>query len=383
MPGRRMTLLNARRALVAAAMAAVGASATAQAPPRLPEPAVVRVDFNASTVTARSASGEAGVVGRPVTVNDPARVASISKLVGALALMRLVDQGRIDLDRDINDYLGYNIRNPAFPDRKITLRHLLAHTSGIRDNIDYLIPLDGKLATVLANPDAWNPNHEPGDYFSYANLNSPVIAATVEAATRERFDRIVAKQVLAPLKLDACFNWGAGCSPKRRSEAVTLLRTNGDLARDAAITGADPCPVLAASDGSCDLGRYRIGENGSSFSPQGGLRISAQGLSKIGQVLINGGRPLLSSRAFAEMTKMQWRFKGMNGDDDRGYFTAYGLGVHIHQDSKGVRWIGHVGEAYALRAGLWVNPKTRRGFAQFVTMVPAETPVGHCLETCP
>jgi len=379
-----MSIGFARRALIAATITFVaGPPAMADSPSRLPEPAQVRIDFSATAITAHSATGEAGVVGRPVTINDPARVASISKLVGALAVMRLVDQRRIDLDRDINDYLGYSIRNPAFPDRKITLRHLLAHTSGIRDNIDYLIPLDGKLATVLANPDAWNPTHEPGDYFSYANLNSPVIAATVEAATRERFDRIVAKQVLAPLRLDACFNWGAGCSPQRRSQAVTLLRTNGDLARDAAIQGADPCPVLAASDGSCDLGRYRIGENGSSFSPQGGLRISAQGLSKIGQVLINGGRPLLSSKAFAEMTKMQWRFNGANGDDDRGYFNAYGLGVHIHQDSKGTRWIGHVGEAYALRAGLWVNPKTRRGFAQFVTMVPAETPVGHCLETCP
>jgi len=363
--------------------AMVAAPLLAQAPERLPEPAAVRVDFNATAITARTARGEAGVVGRPVRADDPVRVASISKLVGALAVMRLVDQGRIDLDRDINDYLGYSIRNPAFPDRKITLRQLLTHTSGIRDNIDYLIPLDGKLATVLANPDAWNPAHEPGDYFSYANLNSPVIAATIEAATRERFDRIVAREVLTPLKLDACFNWGAGCSPKRRSEAVTLLRTNGELARDAAIKGADPCPVLAASDGSCDLSRYRIGENGSSFSPQGGLRISAQGLSKIGQVLINGGRPLLSSKAFAEMTKMQWRFNGVNGDDDRGYFKAYGLGVHIHQDSKGALWIGHVGEAYALRAGLWVNPKKRRGFAQYVTMVPAETPVGHCLDTCP
>ena len=52
-------------------------------------------------------------------------------------------------------------------------------------------------------------------------------------------------------------------------------------------------------------------------------------------------------------------------------------------DSKGTIWIGHVGEAYALRAGLWVNPATRKGFAQYVTMVPAETPVGHCLEACP
>lgn len=378
MPGRRI-IAAARLAVLGAAVAGLSAAAAKTV---LPEPAQVRVDFSSTAILTKNVKGEAGVAGRPVRADDPVRVASISKLVTAVAVMRLVDEGRVDLDRDISAYLGFPVRNPAFPDRPVTLRHLLSHTSGIRDTIDYLLPLDGSLQDVLANPSVWHPTYEPGDYFSYANLNSPVVAATLEAATRERFDRLMARKVLQPLRLDACFNWGAGCTPGRRAQAVTLLRTNGDLARDAAITGDDPCPVLAG-DGSCDLARYQLGKNGSSFSPQGGLRISAQDLAKVGQLLLNRGRPLLSSKAFAEMTRMQWRFNGRNGDDDLGYFKAYGLGVHIHPDSNGAIWIGHVGEAYALRAGLWVNPATKRGFAQFVTMVPAETPVGHCLEACP
>lgn len=377
---RRRISLALRLAALCIATGGVTAAATR---PTLPEPARVRVDFSAKAILSKSASGEAGVVGRKAQADNPVRVASISKLVTAIAVMRLVDEKRIDLDRDIGANLGFAVRNPAFPDRPITLRHLLSHTSGIRDSIDYLLPLDGRLQDVLANPEIWHKGSAPGVYFSYANLNSPVIAATIEAATGERFDRLVARKVLQPLQLDACFNWGDGCSPNRRSQAVTLLRSNGDLARDAPIIGIDPCPVLAASDGNCDLSTYRIGMNGSSFSPQGGLRISAQDLAKIGQLLLNGGRPLLSAKAFAEMTKPQWRYNGINGDTDRGYFQAYGLGVHIHNDSEGSKWIGHVGEAYALRAGLWVNPKTRRGFAQYVTMVSAETPIGHCLETCP
>lgn len=379
MPRRRITSL----ALFAGLAALTVGNSVAFAQTKLPEPAKVRVDFSTKAVTARKAEGEAGVVGRTVGAEDPVRVASISKLVTAIAVMRLVDEGRINLDRDISAYLGFAVRNPAFPDRPVTLRHLLSHTSGIRDSIDYLMPLDGSLQATLSNPDVWHSGYKPGDYFSYANLNSPVIAATIEAVTRERFDRIVAKKVLQPLRIDGCFNWGAGCSPGRRAQAVTLLRSNGDLARDAAISGADPCPVLPASNGNCDLAVYKIGRNGSSFSPQGGLRISAQDLAKIGQLLLNGGRPLLSEKAFAEMTKMQWRYNGINGDADNGYYQAYGLGVHIHTDSRGSTWIGHVGEAYALRAGLWVNPETRKGFAQYITMVPAETPIGHCLETCP
>ncbi len=376
-------MIVAKAAIALALAALVFGPVASSAEPVLPKAAVVRVDLDSSTILASRADGEAGVVGRAVSANDPVRVASISKLVTAIAVMRLVDKGRVDLDRDISEYLGFQIRNPAFPDNAITLRHLMSHTSGVRDKIDYLIPLDGQIEAVMANPAAWDSRYRPGSYFSYANLNSPIIAATIEAATGERFDRLVARTVLSPLKIDGCFNWGAGCSFDRRAQAVTLLRTNGDLARDAAITGPDPCPVLAATDGSCDLSRYPIGKNGSSFSPQGGLRISAKDLAKVGQLLLNGGRPLLSSTAFAEMTRLQWRFNGMNGDDDREYFKAYGLGVHIHEDSAGALWIGHVGEAYALRAGLWVNPETRRGFAQYVTMVSAEMPIGHCLETCP
>ena len=355
----------------------------ANTPARLPTPVNLKVEFNSKAITATSITGEAGVVGRNVGMDDPVRVASISKLVGALAVMRLVDQGKIVLDRDVSDYLGWKVRNPAFPETPITMRKLLTHRTGIRDNIDYIIPLDGRLEAVLAKPEAWEPKHAPGTYFAYANLNSPLIAATVEAATGKRFDQLVAELVLAPLKIDACFNWSSGCSPERRLQAVTLLRTNGDLAVDAPRTTPDPCPMLKASDGSCDISTYALGKHGSSFSPQGGLRISPQGLVKIGQVLLNGGKPILSKKAFAEMTKVQWRFDGQNGDDDKGYFTAYGLGIHMHKDSKGTLWMGHVGEAYAFRGGFWLNMKAKRGFMRYTTMVPENTAVGHCLETCP
>jgi CubicO group peptidase (beta-lactamase class C family) len=347
-------------------------------------PAMVKVDFTSDRITPEIVAGDAGVPERAVTIDDPARVASISKLVVAIGVMRLVEQGKLDLDRDVNDYLGWRIRNPAFPDVPITLHALLSHQSGLRDTVDYIVPLDGSLEAVLVDPKAWDLGHAPGKYFSYANINSPLIAAVMEGATGERFDRLMARLVLMPLGLDACYNWGAGCSDGRRAKAVTLLRPNGDLARDAPMHGLDPCAVYPASDGSCDVDKiYKIGRNGSAFSPQGGLRISARDLAKIGQLLLRDGAPLLSPKSFAEMIGPVWSFDGKNGDDDKGYFTGYGLGVHWLTDKAGHRWFGHVGEAYSLRAGFWINPAERRGFYRYVTMVDEFSKVGHCFDRCP
>lgn len=350
----------------------------------LAAPAEVRVDFTVDGITQVVAQGDAGVAGRVVTLDDPARVASISKMVVAIGVMRLAEQGVLDLDRDVGLYLGWQVRNPASPDVPVTLRALLSHQSGLRDSVDYIVPLDGKLSDVIANPKAWYAGHPSGSYFSYANINSPVIAAVMESATGERFDRLMARLVLTPLGLDACYNWGAGCSDGRRAQAVTLLRPNGDLARDAAMKGPDPCAVYPATNGSCDVDAlYVLGRNGSAFSPQGGLRISARDLAKLGQLLLRQGAPLLSQKSFAEMTAPVWTFNGANGDDDKGYFKAYGLGVHWLEDGTGNRWFGHVGEAYSLRAGFWINPAEGKGFYRYVTMVDEFAPVGHCFDRCP
>ncbi|HUQ13798.1 MAG TPA: serine hydrolase domain-containing protein [Novosphingobium sp.] len=326
--------------------------------------------------------------GRKVTADDPVRIASVSKLVTALGVMRLVDRGVLELDRDVSDYLGWRLRNPAFPDAPITLRRLLSHRSSLVDGGElYIIPFGETLRERLTDPRVWDAGHAPGsDWFHYANINFPVVASVIERASGERFDRLMAREVLRPLGLGACYNW-SGCRPAALRRTVVLYRANGEVANDDLGGKAPRCLVVPAADGSCDLSNYRLGDNGALFSPQGGLRISMRDLAQVGRMLLGGGNGFLSPAAFAEMTRPAWRFDGTNGlgedGESDGVFHAYGLAVQQIGGSPrddlfgdGAVRIGHSGEAYGLRSGLWVDRSAGRGVAFFTTAVPDDEPRG-------
>lgn len=371
------------------ALAILLASTSASGAP----PATVVVTFDRHTIHAVLAEGLADRArGRPVSADDPVRIASVSKMVTALGVMRLVDAGKVDLDRDVSDYLGWRLRNPAFPDRNITLRLLLSHQSSITDGNDlYIVPLGTTLRERLADPNVWDRVHPPGSgWFRYTNFNFPVIASVMERVTGERFDRLMQRLVLKPLRLDACFNW-SGCSLAKVWRAVVLYRADGEVAKDDLGGTFPPCPVVPTTDGSCDLGDYDLGANGALFSPQGGLRISMHDLARIGQMMARRGKGFLSRRAFAEMTRPAWILDGTNGlgesGEPDGLICAYGLGVQILTEAPapcrdnlfgdGKVRLGHAGDAYGLKSGLWWSTASGKGLAYFTTEVPDDSRNGH------
>ena len=329
--------------------------------------------------------------GRRATIDDPVRIASVSKLVVAIGVMRLVEQGQLELDRDVAGYLGWSLRNPAFPDRPITLRQLLSHTSSLRDGDDaYVVPLGGSLRQALADPAVWDTAHGPGEgYFAYSNFNVPVIASVMEMATRERFDLLMKRLALGPLNLGACFNWPT-CGDAAIARAVVLTQ-DGKPVRDDLGGRRPPCPVFAREGEACDLNRWRLGDNGALFSPQGGLRISARDLARIGRMLLGGGTidgaRILSPQSVDTMLSPAWRFDGANGSrggESEGV-CSYGLAVrHLSTrlgcaddpEGKGRQWLGHAGDAYGLRSGLWIDRRRGVGIAYYVTGLPAVPPPG-------
>lgn len=352
--------------------------------------ASVRVAFDRSGVTLQQAVGLADVAAaRAITVDDPVRVASISKLVTAIGVMRLVEAGKLDLDADVSQRLGYRLRNPAYPDVPITLRLLLSHRSSLTDAAGYYAtPLGGELKDILVDPRAWDPAHAPGTFFRYTNLNFPLVAAVMEQATGERFDRLMDRLVLRPLGIDACFNW-AMCSDAAAARAVVLYDASGVPVRDDHHGHRPACPVNPAIDGSCDLARWKAGDNGALFSPQGGLRISGMGLVRIGRLLLGEGQVdgvrLLKPASVRALARPLWAYapgKGLTGEDgDGGFLCRYGLamqtlatqaqGCHDDPFNDGVARIGHSGEAYGLLSGLWIDPASGTGVAYFATGMEA------------
>ena len=361
-------------------------------PPQAALPAQAAIAFDATGERGVWAEGLADPATlRQVTPDDPVRIASVSKLVVAVGVMKLVEQGSLDLDEDVSRYLDWPMRNPNFLDQPITLRMLLSHTSSLRDGDDaYVVPLGASVKEALADPSVWDAGHGPGErYFAYSNFNFPLIASIVEKVTRERFDIWVRREVLEPMKLDSCFNWPT-CSDDTVAHAVVLMQ-DGKPVRDD-LNGRRPeCPVFVKDGEACDLNRWRLGENGALFSPQGGLRISVRGLARVGRMLLNGGTldgvRILSPQSVEAMLAPAWRFNGNNGSQggESEGVCSYGLaarqlatrlGCADDPEGKGRAWVGHAGDAYGLQSGIWIDRQRGVGIAYYVTGLPAEPAPG-------
>ena len=351
---------------------------------------------------------EAGEV--PLTLEHKARIASISKLVAAVGLMRLLEAGQVDLDEDVSSYLGFTLRNPAFPDEKITLRMVLSHTSSIRDGSYYWLEsgqhfsdffLPGGEHFEQGAHFAPQEGQGPGRFFTYANLNFGIVAGVIERVSGRRFDRYMREEVLKPLGLKASYNV-CDLSEKYPEQIATLYRKRDS--EEIWRPEGDWIPQLDDAAFSCHYGRepvargenpgeilpdYTPGENPTLFSPQGGLRASARDLSVIARMLMadgsHNGLQLLDKATVRQMFVPQWQYdpKLENGNTaegldpgDPGYrpiFTAWGLSV---QRMDLAEWglaeqprllLGHLGDAYGLMGQFWLDPANGDALIALIT----------------
>ncbi len=358
-----------------------------------------------------------GAWAKPLRTNHKIRIASISKLVVAIGVMQLVEQGKIDLDGDVSVLLGWPLRNPHFPQSIITARQLLAHTSSIRDGRRYWLPAGQSLQSFFT-PGAEhyeNGGHfaagngkAPGTYFNYSNLNFGLLGSLIEIASGERFDRYMKTHVLEPMGVTASYN---PCDIPDDMRAAAFRKRGPDGVWDhegswyGQVDDGPPQCFYGMSSSDKDAARrfeqdYELGSNGTLYSPQGGLRASADDLIVILQMLVaegrHGDKQILSPASVKAMLAPEWTLDtsrdngNTTGEDEpggptEGLMTSYGLSVHrIKLAEWGIEngpalLYGHLGEAYGVLSHALFDPETGDGIATIITGSadnPANAPAG-------
>ena len=320
----------------------------------------------------------------PVTPATLFRIASVSKMMTTVGLMRLVEQGKLSLDQDVGIYLGFSLRNPHFPQQAVTLRSLLSHTSSLRDAGGYAWGPERSLRDVFtAGGDTmWDAAAAPGRYFMYSNLNWGVIGTVMEKVTGERFDLLMRRLLLDPLDVRGGYN-PAAFPAEEVANTATLYRKR-TLETE---TWQPQGPWIVQADDfythpPAGMASYVVGSNATVFSPTGGLRISAAGLGKVMQMLLDGGRyqnqQLLQPASIALMFGRQWQLApdAHNGDSERGLYRAWGLGNQQFDAVAGqgnglvegasFAAVGHLGDAYGLVSAFVLDFKNRNGMVMLV-----------------
>jgi CubicO group peptidase (beta-lactamase class C family) len=130
------------------------------------------------------------------------RAGSVSKLFGWTAVMQLVEQGKLDLDADINTYLDFKV--PPRDGKPISLRHLMTHTSGFDETVRGLIMSNPKdLQSLGETVKRWVPPRvtDAGSTPAYSNYGATLAAYIVERVSGEAFDDYVERHIFTPLEM--------------------------------------------------------------------------------------------------------------------------------------------------------------------------------------
>jgi CubicO group peptidase (beta-lactamase class C family) len=141
----------------------------------------------------------------PITPKTKFNIASLSKQFTAFAVLLLAEKGKLSLDDDIRKYI------PELPDygKIITIRHMLTHTSGLRDYIQLLQMAGWKLSDVVTQKNVFDLiktqkglNFEPGEKFMYSNSGYQLLAEIVERVSGKSFAEFTRENIFLPLKMN-------------------------------------------------------------------------------------------------------------------------------------------------------------------------------------
>lgn len=277
-------------------------------------------------------------------------VASIAKSITAAAVLLLEEQGKLAIDRSVNDYLPFRISNPAFPGVAITIEQVLCHTSSISNGPslwrnyrcgEHPMSLDQwAQAYFLPGGESWDStgNFEqwaPGEGFQYSNAGYGLLACVVERASGLPFDEYCRTHFFEPLGMPATSFGFSGRDPS----AFADMYARGDdwgLERDLAAAGDS---VVESPEGERFI---RLCHYSSPARGAGDLYSSAADLSRFLMMVLNrgvsDGKQVLAEESIQTM---------FSPHVDRaflpGAFVDFGVGGYAMALDNGEAVWGHTG----------------------------------------
>lgn len=318
----------------------------------------------------------------PQTINC---VASISKTFVALAIMQLVDEGKLRLDEPINSILPYNITNPHHPEKEITVRHLVTHSStlteefdpeevgeasiylledysidshtpeDIKDAITYFrmgkpIGLDEHIQRYTQLNGKWYTDknflpEKPGEKFDYTNLDAAIAARIVEIKSGQSFEDYTRLHIFEPLKMSHT-SW-------QYADLEASLLTKIYMPDN-----------RRAPEKALEMPKYQMTDY-----PSGGLKTNIKDLGKYLLEMISGYHgegKLVSTAAYQTLFQPQLSDTCFENRNNYPFNDQQGVGVFWAISPTGYRL--HNGGSVGVYSFIYFDPSTKSGAIAFCNL---------------
>ena len=277
----------------------------------------------------------------PFTLETVMNIASISKTFVGVALMHMVEKGLIGLDDDVNNFLPFKVLNPHLPESIITPRHLMSHSSGIKDDQkvylpsynyggDSPIPLGEFIEDYLSSDGTHYSKKnftksKPGKKFVYSNIGAGLAGYIIERVSGKPLNVFTREIIFKPLGMNnTC--WLLSEMDREKHSQLYESKKNNTLLNNIDLYGLTTYPDGGVRTTVADLSRYL-------------LCIMNKGLYK--------GTRILKEETVSEM---------LTPDYIDSYTKFWGVGDQI----------GHGGGDPGVSTGMYYSPKDKLGIIFFI-----------------
>ncbi|MCI0456567.1 MAG: serine hydrolase [Gemmataceae bacterium] len=270
----------------------------------------------------------------PATPGTIYRIASISKVFTATAVLHLRDRGKLQLDDPVEKHLRwFRVQNQSADAPVITIRHLLTHTSGLpRESAfpywtDFKFPTREEMVQALPNQEAV---YAPETKWKYSNLALALAGEVVAAASGEPYEKYVQEQILRPLGME--------------STSVVLPASH----RERLATGHGR---RLPPDGKREVRPFTDTKG---ITPAAGLASTAEDLARFASLQFRdgpaSGGQVLKGSTLREMHRVHW----LQPD----WKSGWGLGFSvIHREERDL--VGHGGWVAGYQTAVYFSPKEK------------------------